>query len=237
MNINNKIAIVTGASSGLGADFSRRLIKKGAVVYGLARRGDKLKELRGELGDQFRGVEMDITRESQVRSWIAETFTDVQPDILINNAGIGLFSEIDNLSSEDWHTMVNLNLNAVYYMTSAVVPLLKENESVCHIINIGSVAGRLGNPRLSGYNATKFALSGFSDALMKELRNFGIKVTCMYPGSIATEFFKNSGNELHDKMMKSDDVATVLINILEMPDNFLIDEIVMRPLFPKQTKL
>jgi NADP-dependent 3-hydroxy acid dehydrogenase YdfG len=235
MNLQNKIAIVTGASSGLGADFSRRLVEKGARVYGLARREERLKEMEKSLGDQFHGVVMDITVESDVRAWVESTFQSEKPDILINNAGVGLFGEIENLKSDAWHTMVNLNLNAVYYLTSAVVPLLKSNESVCHIINIGSVAGRLGNPKLSGYNATKFALGGFSDALMKELREFGIKVTCMYPGSIATEFFKNTGSQIHDKMMQSDDVATVLINVLEMPDNFLIDEIVMRPLFPKKS--
>jgi short-subunit dehydrogenase len=234
MNLLNKIAIVTGASSGLGADFSRRLVEKGAKVYGLARRGERLKEMEKSLGENFHGVQMDITIESDVRSWVENTFKHEKPDILINNAGIGQFGEIEHIKSEAWHTMVNLNLNAVYYLTSAVVPLLKSNDSVCHIINIGSVAGRLGNPKLSGYNATKFALGGFSDALMKELREFGIKVTCMYPGSIATEFFKNTGSQIHDKMMQSDDVATVLINVLEMPDNFLIDEIVMRPLFPKK---
>ncbi len=96
-------------------------------------------------------------------------------------------------------------------------------------MNIASVAGLIGNPNLSGYNATKFGLRGFSDALMKELRGFGIKVSCMYPGSIDTEFSATS----HPNMMQAPDVATVLIHLLEMPDNFLIDEIVMRPLNPK----
>jgi short-subunit dehydrogenase len=236
MILQNKIAIVTGASSGLGADFSRRLIEKGATVYGIARRKDRLSELASELGSRFVPVAMDITEEIKVRRWVAETFDVQLPDILVNNAGIGLFGEIDKLPSENWHTMINLNLNAVYYMTSAIVPLMKDNKSVCHIVNIASIAGKLGNARLSGYNATKFALGGFSDALMKELRDYGIKVTCMYPGSIATEFFTHSGSSLHDRMMASNDVATVLINLLEMPDNFLIDEIVMRPLFPKSSK-
>lgn len=235
MELKDKIAIVTGASSGLGADFSRRLIQKGAVVYGIARRGDRLSRLSQELGERFTGVTMDITDESAVRSWVKETFTSNQPDILVNNAGIGQFADIDKLTSDQWHKMVNLNINAVYYMTSAVVPLMKSNENVCHIVNIASIAGKLGNPKLSGYNATKFALSGFSDALMKELREFGIKVTCMYPGSIATEFFMNSGGSIHPNMMGSNDVATVLINVLEMPDSFLIDEIVMRPMLAKKT--
>lgn len=234
MDLRNKTAIVTGASSGLGADFSRRLVQKGAKVYGLARRKSKLNELEKELGEAFIGVEMDVTDENGVKSWVLETFKGTSPDILVNNAGIGKFGDIDALSSEDWHTMINLNLNAVFYLTSVVVPLMKQNENVCHIVNIGSIAGRMGNPKLSGYNATKYALGGFSDALMKELRDFGIKVTCMYPGSIATEFFMHSGGSLSPNMMQSNDVATVLINLLEMPDNFLIDEIVMRPLNPKK---
>lgn len=234
MDLRNKTAIVTGASSGLGADFSRRLVQKGSTVYGLARRKDRLEMLEKELGSQFIGVEMDITNESRVKNWVSDTFSGNSPDILVNNAGVGKFGDIDQLSSADWHKMMNLNLNAVFYLTSAVVPLMKQHESVCHIVNIGSIAGRMGNPKLSGYNATKYALGGFSDALMKELREFGIKVTCMYPGSIATEFFMHSGGSLSPNMMQSDDVATVLINLLEMPDNFLIDEIVMRPLNPKK---
>lgn len=234
MDLRNKTAIITGASSGLGADFSRRMVQKGAKVYGLARRKSKLDKLQKELGESFIGVEMDITDENRVKSWVLETFSNSQPDILINNAGIGKFGDIDALTSEDWHTMINLNLNAVFYLTSVVVPLMKQNENVCHIVNIGSIAGRMGNPKLSGYNATKYALGGFSDALMKELRDFGIKVTCMYPGSIATEFFMHSGGSLSPNMMQSNDVASVLINLLEMPDNFLIDEIVMRPLNPKK---
>jgi short-subunit dehydrogenase len=239
MQLQDKIAIITGASSGLGAEFSRRLIEKGAIVYGIARRVDRLHEIHADLGDRFIPVIMDLTDETTVRNWAKSTFSDgnVTPDILVNNAGLGHFGEIDQIPSQKWHEMVNINLNAVFYMTSSVVPYLKKNESVTHIINVASIAGKLGNARLSGYNATKFAIGGFSDALMKELREFGIKVTCLYPGSIATEFFKNSGSELHPNMMASNDVATVLLNVLEMPDNFLIDEVVMRPLFPKSVKL
>lgn len=236
MNLNGKVAIVTGASSGLGADFSRRLTQKGATVYGLARRGERLNELKQQLGSGFHPVEMDITDEDAVRNWVAATFDQTLPDILVNNAGIGKFGPVDELTSTDWHTMINLNLNAVFYLTSAVTPLLKKNPDVCHIVNIASIAGKMGNANISGYNATKYALGGMSDALMKELRHDGIKVTCLYPGSIATEFFTHSGGTLHDRMMQSDDVATVLINVLEMPDNFLIDEVVMRPLFPKSAK-
>ncbi|MCH8558930.1 MAG: SDR family oxidoreductase [Balneolia bacterium] len=234
MDISQKKAIITGASSGIGAAFSRAIVAKGGIVYGIARREDRLNELKKELGDAFHPVVLDITDEAGVSTWVDQTFSaDNTPDILINNAGLGKFGNIDELSLDDWHTMMNVNLNGVFYITRKLVPLFKENESHTHIINIASVAGLLGNPKISGYNATKFGLRGFSEALFKELRYDKIKVTCVYPGSIATEFFANAGSSTHDHMMRSEDVADTIVHILETPDNFLIDEITLRPLIPK----
>lgn len=230
MTLSNKVAIVTGASAGLGAAFSRSLVAKGATVYGLARRADRLHELNSELGDRFIPVVMDVTDRAALFAWVSATFNEQhRPDIQVNNAGLGHFAGVDALNPSDWDTMMSVNLTGVFNLTHAIVPHLKENPNVTHIVNIASVAGLIGNPNLSGYNATKFGLRGFSDALMKELRGFGIKVSCMYPGSIDTEFSATS----HPNMMQAPDVATVLIHLLEMPDNFLIDEIVMRPLNPK----
>ncbi|HKK44057.1 MAG TPA: SDR family NAD(P)-dependent oxidoreductase [Balneolaceae bacterium] len=235
MDIDSKIAVITGASSGIGLAFSKALINKGATVYGLARSTDKLKKIQKALGDQFIAVTMDITRHRSIEQWVDETFSDSHlPDILINNAGLARFENVDELPIEDWETMINTNLSGVFYMTRKIVPLMKENKSVCHIINIASIAGKIGNPQLSGYNASKFGVRGFSEALFKELRYDGIKVTCFYPGSIATNFFNSANNtESHANMMQPDDVADVLVNILETPDNFLINDITMRPLNPK----
>ena len=235
MNLESKIAIVTGASSGIGASFSKALIEKGATVYGLARSEDKLRRIQSKLGDDFKPVSLDITRHEDIQEWVDETFgPDHRPDILINNAGLGYFGDVDELSLEEWHRMVDTNLSGIFYMTRQLVPHMKENEEVCHIINIASIAGKIGNPQISGYNATKFGVRGFSESLFKELRYDGIKVTCFYPGSIATSFFDNAeGMDTHENMMQPDDVATVLINTLETPDNFLINEITMRPLNPK----
>ncbi|MEX1062315.1 MAG: SDR family oxidoreductase [Balneolaceae bacterium] len=234
MNLENKIAIVTGASGGTGRAFSKALIHKGATVYGLARRTEKLQSLRDELGEEFIPVVMDVTDHKGIRAWVSKTFTGHQPDILINNAGIATFSDVDELSVSDWHAMINTNVNGIFYLTGEVVPLLKKNPATCHIINISSVAGLLGNPGLSGYNATKFAVRGFSEALFKELRYDGIKVSCMFPGSIATDFFPNTtGGANHPNMMMPRDVASTLVHLLETPDNFLINEIAMRPLNPK----
>lgn len=234
MNIDSRTAIITGASSGIGAEFSRTLINKGATVYGLARSTEKLKTIREKLGSQFIPVTMDITDHSAIENWIGETFSDQnQPDILINNAGLGRFGDVDELSLDDWESMIQTNLSGTFYMTRQLVPLMKKNEVTCHIINIASIAGKIGNPQLSGYNASKFGVRGFSEALFKEVRYDGIKVTCFYPGSIATNFFGQIDMDTHSNMMQPEDVADVLVNILETPDNFLINDITMRPLNPK----
>ncbi len=234
MNLQNKNAIITGASSGIGAALCKLLIEKGAKVYGVARRESKLNEIQKKIGNNFFPVVLDVTNEEAVSKWVDSTFSDThKPDILVNNAGLGYFGKIDKISLDDWHTMMNVNLNGVFYFTRKVVPHFKKNPTHTHIINIASVAGLIGNPQISGYNATKFGLRGFSQALFKELRYDKIKVSCVYPGSVATEFFEKAGSETHDHMMKSEDVANTLIHILETPDNLLIDELVLRPLNPK----
>ncbi len=233
MQLNGKIAIVTGASSGIGAEFSKALTKKGCHVYGLARRSERLEQLQSRLGNHFTPVTLDINDHEKVEAWVDETFSKSPlPDILINNAGIGYFGAVDELAPEDWDTMIQTNLTSVFRLTRLIVPLMKKSDATNHIINIASVAGLLGNPNISGYNASKFAIRGFSESLMKELRNFRIKVTCVYPGSIATEFFDDHGGT-HPNMMQGEDVANTITHILETPDNFLIDEITMRPLVPK----
>lgn len=235
MNIKGKIAIVTGASSGIGAEFCRDLISNGAAVYGLARRKDRLKKLQKELGDRFIPVKMDVTEYGSIENWVKKTFNhEHTPDILINNAGLGLFGPVDELPMKDWKTMIDVNLNGVFYLTRTIVPLMKESDSHSHIINIASIAGLLGNPNLSGYNATKFAVRGFSESLFKELRYDKIKVSCMFPGSIATSFFdKAGGMDTHANMMQPKDVSNTLVHLLKTPDNMLINEITMRPLNPK----
>ncbi len=249
MQLKGKTALVTGASSGIGAEFCKALIEKECRVYGIARRTERLEKLRSQLGDLFIPVTLDVNDHSAMERWINETFhgdngnqggqaessysgPSTGPDILINNAGLGMFGAVDELPPEHWDTMMQTNLTSVFRLTRLIVPMMKASDSTNHIVNISSVAGLLGNPNISGYNATKFGLRGFSEALMKELRNFRIKVTCIYPGSIATGFFDEHGGT-HPNMMQGSDVANMVIQLLETPDNFLIDEITMRPLIPK----
>lgn len=230
MNLDSKTAIVTGASRGLGAAFSRMLIKNNVRVYGLARSKNKLRELREELGERFYPVEMDITEKAKVEKWVHKTFNEQHlPDILINNAGLAHFDNVEDLTTQQWEAMMDVNLNGMFYLTRLIVPLMKQNPNVCHIINIASIAGLLGNPTMSGYNASKYAVRGFSEALFKELRYDGIKVSCVFPGSIATGFFAKS----HPNMMQPEQIADTVKFLLTTGDNYLINEITMRPLNPK----
>ena len=234
MNILNKTAIVTGASGGLGKAISEALIKSGAKVYGVARNEQKLQSIENKLGNNFVSVPLDISNHEAIKCWITETFSEKNPpDILINNAGTGIFGKIDEMPTEDWLTMINTNLNGMYYITSQVASLMKKTEASSHIINIGSILGSIGRAESAAYCATKFGIQGFSDALFKELRFFNIKVTCFNPGSIDTHFFESSGIASHNNMLQPKDLADTLVHILKTPHNMLINDITIRPLNPK----
>ena len=190
MILNSKIAIVTGASSGLGLATVVALIEKGATVYGLARSKDKLHLLHEKLGDAFHPVTIDITHQETIIRWVKDVFSENHcPDILINNAGIGSFGKIDTLPGTEWMNMMNTNLNGMYYITASLVPLMKMKNSSKHIINIGSILGTMGKEEATAYCTTKFGVQGFSQSLFHELRHYNIKVTCVNPGSIETNFF------------------------------------------------
>ncbi|MBK5210619.1 MAG: SDR family oxidoreductase [Flavobacteriaceae bacterium] len=237
MELSQKIAVVTGVSSGLGAALSCALIAKGTKVYGLARTVDKLNALQKKLGNKFIPVVMDITDQKAIALWVETTFSKQHaPDILINNAGVGYFSKIDELPLEKWLAMINTNLNGVFYMSSNLVPLMKLNNASCHIINIGSILGKTTRPDSAAYSATKYGIQGFSEALAKELRKYNIKVTCVNPGSIETHFFEDSGIRAHHNMLQPNDIASFIIHIIETPCNMLIDEITLRPLQPIMNK-
>lgn len=235
MELQGKVVVVTGASSGLGAALVSALVAKKAIVYGLARNIEKLNAIREILGTSFIPVAMDIAQHDAIEAWAKASFSDDYfPAILINNAGAGYFSKIDELSLAHWHEMVGTNLNGAFYLSSVIVPLMKKGNASCHIINIGSILGKTTRAEGAAYSATKYAMQGFSESLFKELRTYNIKVTCVNPGSIDSHFFEESGIHPHQNMLQPDDIASLITFILETPDNFLIDEITLRPLNPKQ---
>jgi len=237
MDLKDKVAVVTGASSGLGLQFSRSLVERGMYVFGLARSEDKLQDLARELGDRFTPVRCDVRLEADVDAAFTRVEQDAgRLDVLVNNAGLGFRGDAVDTPSDTWDTLMETNARGVFLCARRAVPTMarqnEQNGFGGYIVNIASIAGLLGNPTLSAYNASKFAVRGFSEALMKEVRGDGIKVTCMYPGSIETNFSQTSGQHISSNAMTPQDLASTLIHLLETSDNYLISELVMRPLRP-----
>jgi NADP-dependent 3-hydroxy acid dehydrogenase YdfG len=238
MDLQDKVVVVTGASSGLGLIMSQMLVEEGAQVYGLARRLNRLNEIQNDLGTPFHPIPCDVRNEGEVDdAFKTITKEGGRIDVLINNAGLGQFGPVDELTLDEWDVQMETNLRGVFLCTRAAVPTMKQQNEDSgfggHIVNIASIAGLIGNPKIGAYNASKFGLRGFSDSLMKELRDDGIKVTCVYPGSIETHFADVAGSSGSPNPMQAEDVSATVLHVLEGPDNYLISEVVMRPLRPR----
>ena len=211
MDLHHSVAVVTGASRGIGLATSRALVAAGARVAGLARSQDQLDQLSETLGAAFTPVVCDVTDADAVKKAIDGVADDLgQIDVLVNNAGLGRFGPVDELPVDDWNVQVNTNLTGVFHCTRAAVPHMKRqgeargaDATAGFIVHVASIAGLIGNPNLSAYNATKHGLRGFSDATMKELRPFGIKTCCVYPGSVDTGFASDAGHSSSPNAMSA----------------------------------
>ncbi|MBP9925023.1 MAG: SDR family NAD(P)-dependent oxidoreductase [Cyclobacteriaceae bacterium] len=231
MNLKRKIAVVTGFSSEFGVALVSALIAKDAIVYGITRKLEKLNTLQAQLGKSFIPVALDITDQKAIALWVKNTFSEsLTPAILINNAGVGYFRKMDELSQEQWHQMINANLNGTFYLTSSFVPLMKRNKNQCHIITIDSVLRKTPRPNSTGYSATKYDIQELSETLYKELRADNIKITCISPSSMETSRGKQSGVKPDSNWLQPNDFTAWVISILENR----IHEVTQRPM---QTKI
>lgn len=238
MTLTDRVALVTGASSGLGQEISEQLIEAGATVYGLARSEDRLQALQDAHGGAFVPCPADVRDQEAVEAVFEQIKSDAgRLDILVNNAGLGRFGPVDEMPVDDWDVQHDTNLRGLYICTRTAVPIMRaQNEETGfggHIVNVASIAGLIGNPNISAYNATKFGVRGFSQALMKEVRDAGIRVSCLYPGSIETEFFDRAGVDMTDNPLRAKDVAATVMHVVQAPENHLISEVVLRPLRPR----
>lgn len=228
MDLNRKTAVVTGASGGIGLECVKQLLAKGAVVYGIGRSSSSFS------APGYTYIQADAGNLDQVNAAMDQILaTHNAVEVLINNAGLGYFGKCDELPVAQWQEMFNTNVNAIFYWTRRALPGMKQ-QGFGHVVNIASTAGLEGYQQTSGYCATKFAVRGFSDALYKEVRDFGVKVTCIYPGSTKTDFFRNHGSiEPHNNMLMPEDLAAQILYALESPPNFHHVNIEIRPLKPK----
>lgn len=230
MNLNNKVAIVTGSSRGIGLATVMALLDNGASVAGWSRSHTEIEH------PNFKYIQVDISDIKSVENGNKETTSHFGIDIhiLINNAGLGYSCLFEDSKIEEWQQMFDTNVNGIFYTSRLVLPQMKKIKEG-HIINISSVAGNTGIETLSGYCATKFAVRGLSQALYKEVRNHGIKVTCIYPGSVQTNFFDKIDNvTVNDNMIKPEDIASTIQHCLMSSPNYHLVDIEVRPLHVKK---
>lgn len=236
MNINDKIALVTGAGRGIGRAIAMTLAKEGAKVILTARNRKQLEDVAGEIqamGGETLIIPADLRDEKQAREMMATAVRQMKGlHILINNAGLGYFKSVADLKTEEWDEMFSVNLRSVFLTTQSALPhLRKVKESF--IINIASLAGKNTFVNGAGYTATKWGLRAFSQCLMLEERQHGIRVLTVCPGSVDTSF--GGGGSPHSskkEIIKPEDVADTIVMAIRMPQRTMVSEIDIRPTNP-----
>lgn len=226
-SLAGKIAVVTGATKGIGRAIAESLVSAGAKVIITARHENEIEETVAKLGNA-EGYVCDVRDYEQVKSFFAEIGG---VDILVNNAGIGIFAPVESTSVEDFRAVLETNIFGVFYCCHEAIPLMKKRGGG-YIINISSLAGANPHANMAAYNASKFGLNGFSEALMQEVRHDGIKVSYIMPGSVNTEFGGDEPGDEKSWQLQPDDIARVVLNLLRYPDRSLPSRIEIRPSRP-----
>jgi 3-oxoacyl-[acyl-carrier protein] reductase len=236
MDLKGKVAIVTGGTKGIGRGIAKALIGEQANVCISARKEGEIEEATESLNKLGRGsaigVACDVRIHSEVKSLFERAASQLGGlDVLVNNAGIGIFAPVEEMSPEDFRAVLETNLLGVFYCCHEAIPLMK-NRGGGYIINISSLAGANPHPRMAAYNASKFGLNGFSEALMQEVRHDNIKVSYIMPGSVNTAFGGDTPNEQNSWQLQPSDIARVVIDLLHHDERSLPSRVEIRPSKP-----
>ena len=236
MEIKGKSAVVTGSTKGIGRAIAEALAREGANVCVSARDVDEIKQTVDELsglGDaEVTGAVCDVRDYESVRALFAhaaEEFGGV--DVLVNNAGVGKFGRVEETSPEEFRAVLETNLFGVFYCCREAIPLMKRRGGG-YVVNISSLAGANPHPEMAAYNASKFALNGFSEALMQEVRQDGIKVSYVMPGSVNTAFGGDTPDESKSWQLQPADIARVVVDLLRHDERSLPSRVEIRPSRP-----
>ena len=232
--LTNKVAYITGGSKGIGYGIAKALLEQGMSVAITSRDLSSAKKAADSLTNDPSKV---LALESDV-STIANEKTAVQKvidhfgklDVLVANAGVGHYASIESLTEEDWNSTIDTNLTGVFHSVKASIDALKESKG--YIITIASLAGTNFFENGAAYNASKFGLVGFSQAIMLDLRKYGIKVTTIMPGSVATYFNDHIPNEQDAWKIQPEDIGQMVVDLLKMPLRTLPSKIEVRPSMP-----
>lgn len=246
-SLDGTVALVTGASSGIGEATARMLTDRGAAVAIVARRADRLETLAAEIesaGGRALAIEADVTDREQAETAVRRTVEELgRLDVLVNNAGVMLLGPILDAPVEEWDQMVQVNLLGLLYTAKAAIPHLleaarDEPRRVADMVNISSVAGRQARLGSGVYNATKHAVGAFSESLRQEVTERHLRISLIEPGAVATELTDHNRDEIRDQLEKrfagidkleAGDIADAIGYVITRPRHVAINEVLVRP--------
>lgn len=233
--MNNKVALITGGSKGIGYAIAESMLKEGMNVAITARTMSHLEEAKASLDKQYNSdvliIQSDAANYEDQEKAVQQVVDKWGAlDVLIANAGVGHFAPIDELSVDQWKQTIDINLTGVFYSVKASVSAIKASKG--YIITIASLAGTNFFENGSAYNASKFGLVGFTQAMMLDLRKYDVKVSTIMPGSVATFFNGNQPSSKDDWKIQPEDLGEMVINLLNMNPRTLPSKIEVRPSFP-----
>ena len=231
--LHGKIAVVTGGNRGIGRGISEALTREGMTVALTARDAAVATAAAREVGGGSRGYACDVRRSEQVAALFAAVERDLGGvDVLVNNAGVGLFAYVAEMSLDDWHAVIETNVNGVFYCTREAIPRMRARGGG-YIFNVSSLAGRNAFPGAAAYCASKHAVNGFSEVLFQEVREHGIRVTYLMPGSVATEFGRGSAAK-SGWALQPEDVGEMVVDLLRTHPRAMHSRVEMRPSRPQK---
>jgi NADP-dependent 3-hydroxy acid dehydrogenase YdfG len=246
-SLEDTVALVTGASSGIGAAAARALAARGAAVALVARRAERIEGLGEEIADAggtALPIEADVGEREQAEAAVARAAAELgRLDVLVNNAGVMLLGPIADAPVEEWERMVEVNLLGLMYTARAALPHLleaagRDPRQVADLVNISSVAGRIARKGSGVYNATKFGVGAFSESLRQEVARRGVRVSLVEPGAVATELQSHNRPEVREQIEKrfddmdilqAEDIADAIAYVVTRPRHIAINELLVRP--------
>ena len=238
-DMTGRVSLVTGSTKGIGRAVAELIAEAGGSVVVTARTNAEVEEtveaLSGLGEGEIVGWPCDVRRPDACQELVRKAVDRLGGlDVLVNNAGVGIFKSIEEMSGEEWRTQVETNLGGVFYLSKAAVPHLKESEDPW-IVNVGSLASRNSFAGGTGYNASKFGLLGMTEAMMLDLRHEGIRVSIVMPGSVDTAFSHPGGESSKPWALTAEDVAHAVMQLMDYPENAHVSRVEMRPAQPPKS--
>ncbi len=235
-DLKGKNVFISGVSKGIGKAIALKLASEKCNIYGIARTESDLNKLQlelNQLGIASKFFTADVGNYYHLKEILEPFLSQTKIDILVNNAGIGMFKNLIDYSYEEFDRTFKTNLYGVFNLTRLILPQMIKNQ-FGDIVFISSLAGKNPNPGSSVYSATKFALTGFANSLMLEVRKYNIRICLVHPGSVDTELIQNFNPDINrEKILKPDDIAEGVLTFLKLPRHAMLSEFEIRPTNPK----